>query len=109
MPPETTLLCFFLVLLLPPHASASGDGSKWNLLLSNVGISAMHMQLLHADRMVIFDFGPSNISLPNGRCCRDSNDRALTVDCIAHSVEYNVGTNSIHPSPSSPTSGAPSA
>lgn len=57
----------------------------------------MHMQLLHDDKVVIFDrtdFGKSNISLPGGRCRNDSKDQALQVDCTAHSVLYDVATNS---------------
>ncbi|KAL1542935.1 (methyl)glyoxal oxidase [Salvia divinorum] len=100
------ILCFSLLLLLmPPRAAAAGGGSggsggKWSLLLTNVGISAMHMQLLHTDRVVMFDrtdFGPSNISLPNGRCRRDPDEKALLLDCTAHSVEYDVAANSIRP------------
>ncbi|KZV48520.1 hypothetical protein F511_08419 [Dorcoceras hygrometricum] len=93
-----------LFLLIPPpfhrsiiaHAAAGG----WNLLLSNIGISAMHMQLLHNDRVVIFDrtdFGSSNISLPDGRCRDDANETALQHDCTAHSVEYDVAANSVRP------------
>ncbi|KAL2468383.1 glyoxal oxidase-related protein [Forsythia ovata] len=75
-------------------------GGKWDLLLSNIGISAMHMQLLNNDKVVIFDrtdFGPSNISLPNSKCRNDANDLKLKVDCTAHSVEYDVTANSVRP------------
>ncbi|KAG8377885.1 hypothetical protein BUALT_Bualt08G0080100 [Buddleja alternifolia] len=90
-----------LLLLLPRRniLTAAADG-KWDLLLTNVGISAMHMQLLHTDRVVMFDrtdFGRSNISLPDGKCRNDPNDTALTTDCTAHSVEYDVASNSIRP------------
>ncbi|XP_020101123.1 aldehyde oxidase GLOX-like [Ananas comosus] len=67
-----------------------GGGGRWEVLQKSIGVSAMHMQLLHNDRVVIFDrtdFGPSNLSLPDGRCRHDPNDRALTTDCTAHSVE----------------------
>ncbi|KAK4354422.1 hypothetical protein RND71_026616 [Anisodus tanguticus] len=60
----------------------------------------MHMQLLNNDRVVMYDrtdFGASNISLPNGKCRNNPNDLALKVDCTAHSVEYDVSTNSIRP------------
>ncbi|KAL0438882.1 UNVERIFIED_CONTAM: Aldehyde oxidase GLOX [Sesamum latifolium] len=60
----------------------------------------MHMQLLNTDRVIIFDrtdFGPSNISLPNNQCRNDPNDLTLKVDCTAHSVEYDVASNSIRP------------
>ncbi|KAI3472800.1 hypothetical protein Pfo_031121 [Paulownia fortunei] len=104
----TLILSFILrhlllpILLLLPHRnilSLAADG-KWDLLLSNIGISAMHMQLLHTDRVVMFDrtdFGLSNISLPDGKCRRDPNDTALKIDCTAHSVEYDVASNSIRP------------
>ena len=73
-------------------------GGEWQLLLKNIGITAMHMQLLHNDRVVIFDrtdFGKSNLSLPDGKCRNDPNDTVLPIDCTAHSVEYDVATNSI--------------
>lgn len=107
---SNNILFFSLLLLLTchhpifPSAAAaparSSRGGKWNLLLSNIGISAMHMQLLNSDRVVIFDrtdFGNSNISLPDGRCRYDQNDTALQVDCTAHSVEYDVANNLIRP------------
>ena len=75
-------------------------GGQWTLLHHNIGISAMHMQLLHNDRVIIFDrtdFGPSNLSLPDGKCRKDPSDTALKVDCTAHSVEYNVATNTFRP------------
>ncbi|KAL2504023.1 glyoxal oxidase-related protein [Abeliophyllum distichum] len=91
-----------LVVLLSCRRNILTDaaGGKWDLLLSNIGISAMHMQLLNNDKVVIFDrtdFGRSNISLPNGICRNDPNDVALKHDCTAHSVEYDVSANSIRP------------
>ncbi|XP_022852982.1 aldehyde oxidase GLOX-like [Olea europaea var. sylvestris] len=91
-----------ILLLLTCHRiiytrAAAGN---WDLLQSNIGISAMHMQLLNNDRVIIFDrtdFGASNISLPNGKCRNDPNDTALQNDCTAHSVEYDVALNSIRP------------
>ncbi|KAK3001438.1 hypothetical protein RJ639_022264 [Escallonia herrerae] len=85
--PSRRLLC---------HAA----GGQWKFLLRNIGISAMHMQLLNNDRVVMFDrtdFGLSNISLPDGKCRVDPNDSVLTTDCTAHSVEYDVVSNSIRP------------
>ncbi|KAF6155715.1 hypothetical protein GIB67_007152 [Kingdonia uniflora] len=60
----------------------------------------MHMQLLYTNRVVIFDrtdFGPSNLSLPFGQCRIDPKDVALTTDCTAHSLVYDIGTNTIRP------------
>ncbi|KAI3767020.1 hypothetical protein L2E82_17101 [Cichorium intybus] len=84
-------LLFLLLLHAPP---CRADGGSWSLLLPNIGISAMHMQLLPNDRVVIYDrtdFGTSNISLPAGKCRPNSDD------CSAHSVEYDVASNSIRP------------
>lgn len=70
---------------------------EWHLLHQSIGISAMHLQLLKNNKVVIFDrtdFGPSNLSLPDGRCRHDPNDKVLQTDCTAHSILYDVRTNS---------------
>ncbi|EOY14942.1 Glyoxal oxidase-related protein [Theobroma cacao] len=75
--------------------TTAADG-RWQLLQKSIGVSAMHMQLLRNDRVVMFDrtdFGKSNLSLPNGKCLTNSSNTALPADCTAHSVEYNVLTN----------------
>ncbi|KAJ6762881.1 GLYOXAL OXIDASE-RELATED PROTEIN [Salix purpurea] len=80
--------------------SSDGSHGKWHLLHANVGISAMHMQLMHDNKVVIFDrtdFGPSNISLPGGRCRMDPNDAALKIDCTAHSILYDIITDTYRP------------
>ncbi|KAI9084757.1 hypothetical protein K1719_033163 [Acacia pycnantha] len=82
---------------LPPNFSKRG---AWQLLQASIGISAMHMQLLRNNKIIMFDrtdFGPSNISLPGGRCRTDPSDTALTVDCTAHSVLYDIPTNTFRP------------
>nr|XP_016434335.1 PREDICTED: WSC domain-containing protein ARB_07867-like isoform X1 [Nicotiana tabacum] len=71
---------------------------KWILLQKSIGVSAMHMQLLHNNKVVIFDrtdFGASNLSLPQGQC--RYNDEAIRVDCTAHSILYDVATNTYRP------------
>ncbi|RZC87511.1 hypothetical protein C5167_036046 [Papaver somniferum] len=81
---------------LPPKI----NGGKWVLLKQSIGISAMHMQVLNNNKVVIFDrtdFGASNLSLPFGVCRFDSNDVALTTDCTAHSLIYDISYNSISP------------
>ncbi|KAL1200252.1 Aldehyde oxidase GLOX [Cardamine amara subsp. amara] len=88
-----------LFLLLSCHV-ASGGGGTWQFLLGNVGISAMHSQLLHNDRVIMFDrsnFGPSNVSLPNRKCRDSPNDIVSKRDCTAHSIEYDVALNRIRP------------
>ncbi|KAG9442904.1 hypothetical protein H6P81_018758 [Aristolochia fimbriata] len=77
-----------------------GAGGEWALLQKSIGVSAMHMQLLKNDRVVVFDrtdFGRSNLSLPAGKCRDDANDTALKHDCSAHSAEYDVGSNTFRP------------
>ncbi|PIN15340.1 Galactose oxidase [Handroanthus impetiginosus] len=103
--PTYMILHHFLVvllLLLQQHSiltQAPPGGGKWNLLLSNIGVSAICL-LLNTDRVVIFDrtdFGPSNISFPNNQCRDNPKDLTLKHDCTAHSVEYDVASNSIRP------------
>ncbi|KAF8390267.1 hypothetical protein HHK36_024792 [Tetracentron sinense] len=85
---------------IPPSVLESIPGGDWVLLHSSIGLSAMHMQLLHNDKVVMFDrtdFGPSNLSLPTGRCRFDPNDVALKTDCTAHSLIYDIVSNSFRP------------
>ncbi|XP_062097742.1 aldehyde oxidase GLOX-like [Humulus lupulus] len=95
---SVTQLCIISMLQLPPLTDAAGG--RWQLLQSSIGISAMHMQLLNNDRVVLFDrtdFGKSNLLLPAGKCRKDPAEMALKVDCTAHSAEYNVITNTFRP------------
>ncbi|THU63214.1 hypothetical protein C4D60_Mb01t13370 [Musa balbisiana] len=92
-------LLFFLCFATVSPATASGGG-QWELLQPSIGVSAMHMQLLSNDRVIVFDrtdFGPSNLSLPGGRCRNDPRDWTLTVDCTAHAAEYDVPSNAVRP------------
>jgi hypothetical protein len=73
---------------------------SWELVVGNGGVSAMHMTTTFKNTVVMYDrtdFGPSQLRLPNGRCRDDPNDQALTHDCWAHSIEYNIATNNLRP------------
>ncbi|KAL3840620.1 hypothetical protein ACJIZ3_025211 [Penstemon smallii] len=75
-----------------------GPGGKWTLLHNSVGISAMHIQLLYNNKIIIFDrtdFGPSNLTLPEGKC--RFNDAKMKRDCTAHSILYDVPSNTYRP------------
>ncbi|KAF8388075.1 hypothetical protein HHK36_026741 [Tetracentron sinense] len=75
-------------------------GGEWRLLHASIGVSAMHMQLLRNNKVVMFDrtdFGRSNLSLPSGHCRHDPFDTALQTDCTAHSLIYDIGSNTIRP------------
>ncbi|XP_074589785.1 aldehyde oxidase GLOX-like [Curcuma longa] len=99
--------CIFFLLLLPFLSPANGcacggggGGGQWKVLQPSIGVSAMHMQLLPNDRVVIFDrtdSGPSNLSLPGCRFRGGSNKKALRRDCTSHSVEYDVAADSFRP------------
>ncbi|XP_060171037.1 aldehyde oxidase GLOX-like [Lycium barbarum] len=108
MDKETIIFLFFLVTFFsfqPPAtsqmlASRSGILGEWRLLHGGIGVSAMHMQLLRNNKVVIFDrtdFGRSNISLPRGRCRYDRHDLVLHKDCSAHSALYDIRSNTFRP------------
>ncbi|KAK1362117.1 aldehyde oxidase GLOX [Heracleum sosnowskyi] len=80
---------------LPPSQTLG----QWALLQKTIGISAMHMQLLYNNRLIIFDrtnFGLSNLSLPSDTKCR-YNDELKNIDCTAHSVSYDTALNTFRP------------
>ncbi|XP_042484392.1 aldehyde oxidase GLOX-like [Macadamia integrifolia] len=94
MAPSPILFFFFFL------AKVSAGGGQWSLLKRSIGISAMHMQLLNNDRVIIYDrtdFGASKLALPEGKCRNDNHDLFLKHDCTAHSAEFDVHTNSIRP------------
>ncbi|XP_059655918.1 aldehyde oxidase GLOX-like [Cornus florida] len=73
-------------------------GGQWVLLQKSIGISAMHMQLLNNNKVVIFDrtdFGTTPLNLPHGQCRH--NDAVVKVDCTAHSIVYDVASNTFRP------------
>ncbi|PKI67926.1 aldehyde oxidase GLOX [Punica granatum] len=83
--------------ILPPYAGRYGE---WRLLHESIGISAMHMQLLHNNKVVMFDrtdFGRSNLSLPGNQCRDDPRDTVLRTDCTAHSILYDIKTDTFRP------------
>ncbi|GMN41773.1 hypothetical protein TIFTF001_011003 [Ficus carica] len=93
----------------PPGSSSNSnnnsvDGGHWILLHSSIGVSAMHMQLLRNGKVVIFDgieVGPSNLTLPDRQCLRlvlsATTNRGVVTDCTAHSVLYDVASNTFCP------------
>jgi hypothetical protein len=89
-----------LFILSSVSAQIAVKPGSWELVVGNGGVSAMHMTTTFKNTVVMFDrtdFGPSQLRLPNGRCRDDPNDEALTHDCWAHSIEYNIATNNLRP------------
>ncbi|EOY02071.1 hypothetical protein QUC31_013473 [Theobroma cacao] len=81
------------VFVTPTSSLSVVSGGYWQLLQPSVGISAMHVQLLPNNKVIIFDrtdSGPSNLSLPAGSFCPKN-------DCTAHSLLYDVVSNTFRP------------
>ncbi|KAJ9166014.1 hypothetical protein P3X46_020815 [Hevea brasiliensis] len=102
MPAHSLFLLFLLLSATHPCPLilTEAAGGRWQLLQKSIGITAMHMQLLNNDRVVIYDrtdFGRSNLSLPEGKCRHDPNELVLKTDCTAHSAEYDVLNNTFRP------------
>ncbi|KAG9446365.1 hypothetical protein H6P81_012493 [Aristolochia fimbriata] len=75
-----------------------GNTGKWDLLLNNSGVVAMHMALTHLDTVVIYDqtqAGRSGYRL-RPSCAAHSNDSSSS-SCWAHSVEYDIASNTLRP------------
>ncbi|RDX79978.1 Aldehyde oxidase GLOX1, partial [Mucuna pruriens] len=95
----TSSLFLLILLLLLFHtlvAPAEAGKGQWQLLQQNIGIVGMHMQLLHNDRVVMLDrtdFGFSNLTFPDGRCRSNPHELVVQTDCTAHSLEYDVASN----------------
>ncbi|KAH9312845.1 hypothetical protein KI387_027880, partial [Taxus chinensis] len=71
---------------------------RWDLLFENAGVSAMHMTLLHTNKVLIFDqtlAGPSQITRTDPSCSKTSSP--ATEDCWAHSIEYDIASNTVRP------------
>lgn len=82
-------------------ATKVNKAGNWVLLQNNTGVTAMHMQLLHNDEVIIFertDVGSSNLSLPQGLCVNyDPLQNRNKLDCTAHSISYDVVSNTVRP------------
>ncbi|PKA64654.1 hypothetical protein AXF42_Ash007401 [Apostasia shenzhenica] len=92
------MLSLTLPWLLPSTQQAAGQVWTWDLLGNSSGIVAMHMALTHLDTVIIFDqtsSGSSGYPLPNLRPCPLA--AASGTGCWAHSMEYDVASNSLRP------------
>ncbi|KAL5750650.1 hypothetical protein ACOSP7_025253 [Xanthoceras sorbifolium] len=83
--------------------SSGGRQGKWQLLLDNTGVVAMHMTLTHHNTVIMFDQigeGQSGYRLRrryNGTRCRGTRDDLEDGSCYAHSVEYDILGNKVRP------------
>ena len=73
----------------------------WKMVSRNSMVSAMHMNLLPNNKMIMFDasaFHISQIKLPGGKCFPFKTDQgAILQDCWAHGVEFDIETAKIRP------------
>ncbi|KAK4803862.1 hypothetical protein SAY86_003679 [Trapa natans] len=70
--------------------------------MNSTGVVPMHMALTHLNTVVMFDqtgFGPSRYRLRRrfrgGKKCKAEGDDLTDGSCYAHSIEYDITTNSI--------------
>lgn len=76
-------------------------GGRWELLLNNTGVVAMHMALTRHNTVVVFDqtsAGPSRYKLRRrfgGERCTSAHADNIDPNCYAHSVEYDISRNEV--------------
>ncbi|KAK8923584.1 hypothetical protein KSP39_PZI019316 [Platanthera zijinensis] len=115
------LLLLTLHFLLPMVAESyggreSGLGGSWELLLNSSGVVVMHMALTHLNTVIFYDQTSSGrtgyLLHPNRTCSaaagggnssegndegNSTNSMSSVDDCWAHSMAYDVATNSLRP------------
>jgi hypothetical protein len=75
---------------------------SWEIISENSGVSAMHVNLLPSNKIIVYDakiYRMSRINLPDGVPClpfKDANNEDR-LDCFAHAVEYDIETNQVRP------------
>ncbi|KAL5551527.1 hypothetical protein UlMin_001703 [Ulmus minor] len=99
MAPKTSILVLITIFSSFTLALCTNSHKydPWRVLKRSIGISAMHMALLPNERIIIFDrtnFGPSNLTLPEGKCPKSSEQ---STDCYAHSVEFDPSNHNVRP------------
>ncbi|XP_078446929.1 glyoxal oxidase-related protein [Wolffia australiana] len=99
MAPFDLWLCFLAA--AAAAAAAQQLPGTWEVLVENAGIASMHSAVTRLGTVVLLDrtdIGPSQLSLPPGRCRVDPTDRLLPKqDCYAHSVLFDPSSLEIRP------------
>ncbi|XP_024400855.1 aldehyde oxidase GLOX [Physcomitrium patens] len=75
-------------------------GDWYETVVENAGISTMHAAVTNTGSVILLDrtnIGDSQLSLPNGVCRDNPEDRANTHDCTAHSALFTPNGNVIRP------------
>jgi hypothetical protein len=63
---------------------------RWELLLHDPGLSAMHITLMHVDTVIIFDQTQQG-------CPAKDIGQPRPNGCWTHSAEYNISKNAVRP------------
>ncbi|KAM1061914.1 hypothetical protein TB2_025882 [Malus domestica] len=86
---------------VPSHDFPTLFTGAWQVVQLDSGVSAMHLNLLPNNKILMYDataFRISNLKLPNGQCIPFTNDKGEQLtDCWSHAVEYDVQTNAVRP------------
>ncbi|KAK7314436.1 hypothetical protein VNO77_32960 [Canavalia gladiata] len=76
-------------------------GGSWELISQDSGVSAMHVNLLPTNKIIVYDatiYRLSRLRYPNGVPCVpyiDFNTKEERQDCYAHAMEYDIETNQV--------------
>ena len=90
-------LCAIVICCVNVGADQLHQG-RWELLVENAGVAAMHMTLSRTNKVLIFDqtlAGPSQIRRTDPPC--NSKTPPASEDCWAHSIEYDIASNKVRP------------
>ncbi|XP_020216072.1 aldehyde oxidase GLOX1 [Cajanus cajan] len=74
---------------------------NWDLINPNSGVSAMHVNLMPTNKVIVYDtnvYRTSRLQYPNGMPCVtffDQNLKKDVPDCFAHAMEYDIETNQV--------------
>ncbi|KAL5079737.1 hypothetical protein RYX36_008158 [Vicia faba] len=76
---------------------------QWEILSQNSGVSAMQINLMPTNKIVVYDatiYRLSRLQYTKGMPCvpyRDDRTLQNKIDCFAHSMEYDIETNLVRP------------
>ena len=74
---------------------------EWELLSQNSGVSAMQINLIPTNKIIVYDatiYRLSRLPYPKGEPCVpyvDDRTKENKIDCFAHSMEYDLATNQV--------------
>ncbi|CAK8533963.1 unnamed protein product [Lathyrus sativus] len=87
--------------LIPLPDFDTESTGKWEILSQNSGVSAMQINLMPTNKVVVYDatiYRLSRLQYPKGEPCvtyRDDTNLQNKIDCFAHSMEYDLATNQV--------------